>query len=70
MLRMRVRITRQPTGTVCSVSLDSLRLGQVYELSASIAEFLVLEQCAAIEMRRAPRSRRSRSSDRRRHPFK
>jgi hypothetical protein len=48
---MRVRITRQPVGHVHGMSLNYYRLGEVYDLPQSLAEYLVMEQYAMIEMR-------------------
>jgi hypothetical protein len=48
---MRVRITRQPLGTVQGMSLKHYRPGEVYELPPSLAEYLVMEQFAILEMR-------------------
>ncbi len=48
---MKVRITRQPIGVVQGVSLKHYRLGEVYELPPSLAEYLVMEQFAIFEMR-------------------
>lgn len=48
---MRVRITRQPTGVVQGMSLKYYRPGEVYELPPSLGEYLVMEDCAIVEMR-------------------
>jgi hypothetical protein len=48
---MKVRITRQPIGVVQGVSLNYYRLGEVYELPPSLAEYLVMEKYAMLEMR-------------------
>jgi hypothetical protein len=48
---MKVRITRQPTGVVHGMSLKYYRLGEVYELPAPLAEYLVMEKYAMLEMR-------------------
>jgi hypothetical protein len=48
---MRVRITRQPLGFIQGVSLKHYRLGEVYELPPSLAEYLVMESYAIFEMR-------------------
>ena len=48
---MRVKITRQPTGMVQGMSLKYYRPGEVYELPPSLAEYLVMEKYAIIEMR-------------------
>ena len=48
---MKVRIVRQPTGSVEGISLHFYHPGNVYDLPASIAEYLVAEGFALIEMR-------------------
>ena len=48
---MRVRITRQPSGIVQGMSLNYYRPGEVYELPTSLAEYLVMEDYAIVEMR-------------------
>jgi hypothetical protein len=48
---MKVRITRQPIGMIHGVSLKHYRLGEVYELPAPLAEYLVMERYAMLEMR-------------------
>jgi hypothetical protein len=48
---MRVRITRQPIGAVQGMSLMYYRPGEVYELPPSLAEYLVMEEYAIVEMR-------------------
>ena len=48
---MRVRITRQPLGTVQGMSLKHYRPGEVYELPPALAEYLVMEKFAILEMR-------------------
>ena len=53
---MRVRITRQPVGMVQGMSLKYYRPGEVYELPPSLAEYLVMEDYAIVEMRN-PRAR-------------
>jgi hypothetical protein len=48
---MKVRITRQPIGVIHGVSLKYYRLGEVYELPPPLAEYLVMENYAILEMR-------------------
>lgn len=48
---MRVRIIRQPIGMIQGMSLKYYRTGEVYELPPSLAEFLVMEHYAMVEMR-------------------
>jgi hypothetical protein len=61
-----VRVIRQPFGTVNGIALHQYRPGHVYELPPSLADYLVLQGFAIIEMRRAQRSKRFRENDRRR----
>ena len=63
---MKVRITRQPFGTVQGVSLKHYRLGEVYELPAALAEYLVMEEYAALEMRDREKARVPVAEERRR----
>ena len=48
---MRVRITRQPVGVLHGITLNYYRPGEVYDLPQSLAEYLVMEDYAMIEMR-------------------
>jgi len=48
---VRVRITRQPVGVIHGISLNYYRPGEVYDLPQSLAEYLVMEEYAMIEMR-------------------
>jgi hypothetical protein len=48
---MKVRILRQPRGTVSGVTLSHYRPGEVYDIPAILAEYLVMEQFAMLEMR-------------------
>jgi hypothetical protein len=48
---MRVRITKQPIGIVQGMSLNYYRPGEVYDLPPSLAEYLVMEKYAIVEMR-------------------
>jgi hypothetical protein len=48
---VRVKIIRQPHGTVSGVSLSSYRSGEVYDIPPTLAEYLVMEEFALIEMR-------------------
>jgi hypothetical protein len=60
-----VRMIRQPRGTVDGVQLGSYRPGQTYDLAPALADYLVLEGCALLEMRRGERSTRRRPNERR-----
>jgi len=62
---MKVRITRPPTGVIDGMSLCHYHAGQAYEVPALLAEYLVVEGYAAIEMRQHQRSSRPRKHDRR-----
>jgi hypothetical protein len=63
---MRVRITREPTGVVDGMAMRHYHAGEAYEIPAVLAEYLVAEGYAAIEMRYRQRSSRPRKYDRRR----
>ena len=63
---MRVKITRQPTGIVQGMSLRYYKPGEVYELPPSLAEFLVMEKYAIVEMRDRHRKPVPVAEDRRR----
>lgn len=54
---MKVKITRQPLGKVQGMSLNRYRAGEVYDLPASLAEYLVIEKYAIVEMRDRDKSR-------------
>lgn len=63
---MKVRITREPKGAVDGVSLRGYHAGLAYDVTPLLAEYLVAEGFAAIEMRQRQRSSRLRTRDRRR----
>lgn len=63
---MKVRVTREPSGVVDGMCLGHYRMGRVYDVSAELAEYLVAEGCADVEMRRRQRSARARTEKRRR----
>ena len=65
---VRVRITRQPLGMIQGMVLNHYRPGEVYDLPPSLAECLVMEQYAILEMR-DPQSRRWEGSEERRRRF-
>jgi hypothetical protein len=50
---LKVRIVRQPSGSVHGVSLRSYRLGCVYDVPETLAAYLVIQDFAVIEMRTA-----------------
>ena len=63
---MRVRITRALRGVVDGMSLHYYHAGEAYDVNAQLAEYLVAEGFASIEMRQRERSSRPRGRDRRR----
>lgn len=67
---MKVRITHEPRGVVDGMSLHYYHEGGVYDVSPRLAEYLVADGCAVIEMRERQRSNRIRSNDRRRRRAK
>jgi hypothetical protein len=62
---MKVRIVREPKGSVDGMSLHYYHAGEAYEVPTQLAEYLVAEGFASIEMRQRQRSSRPRSNDRR-----
>jgi hypothetical protein len=62
---VRIRIIRQPSGAVDGVSLRDYARGRRYDLPSSLAEYLVAQGFAFLEMRRSARSTRWRQTDRR-----
>jgi hypothetical protein len=63
---MKVLVLRQPVGTVLGVSLRWYRPGQVYDLPATLAAYLVTEGFAMVEMRSEDRRPSSSETERRR----
>jgi hypothetical protein len=63
---MRVRITRPPRGVVDGMSMHYYHAGEAYDVAPELAEYLVAEGFAAIEMRQRQRSSRPGRRDRRR----
>ena len=63
---MKVRITRPPKGVVDGMSLHYYHSGEAYDIVPELAEYLVVEGFASIEMRLRQRSSRHRARDRRR----
>lgn len=64
---MRVRITRAPRGVVDGISLHHYHAGESYDMTPLLAEYLVVEGFASIEMRQRQRSSRPRGRERRRN---
>jgi hypothetical protein len=62
---VKVRISRQPRGTVDGISLRYYHPGRCYDLPASLAQYLVAEGFGIFEMRLCARSKRERPTDRR-----
>jgi hypothetical protein len=55
---VRVRIVREPSGSVDGVTLRNYRVGATYDIPAMLAQYFVAEGFAVVEMRR--RDRRAR----------
>lgn len=65
---LRLLILKQPTGIVAGVSLKNYRPGRVYEVTGYLANYLIVEGFALVEMRQQNRSSRVRPNERRRGP--
>ena len=65
---MKILVLRQPIGTVLGVSMRWYRPGHVYDLPATIAQYLVAEGFALIEMRSEQSFLRGVEHDRRKSP--
>jgi hypothetical protein len=65
---LKVRITQQPRGIIHGLSLHYYREGYVYDLPASVGEYLVTEGFAIIEMRNQAASRYFEGPERRQKP--
>ena len=63
---VKVRITKRPTGTLEGMELNRYVPGGVYDVSPSIADYLVLEGFAKAEMRRPTRVSLKEKQERRR----
>ena len=63
--KVLIRLVRQPFGSIDGVSLEGFRVGNTYELAATLAVFIIAVGCGILEMRRAQRSKRFRLHDRR-----
>ena len=48
---MRIRIVKQPPAVVEGISLRHYRIGQVYESTSALANYLVAEGYAQFELR-------------------
>src|SRR4029079_2826336 len=62
---VRIRIIRPPTGAVDGISLRDSDMGRRYDLPSSLAQYLVAQGFAFLEMRQSARSNRWRPTDRR-----
>jgi hypothetical protein len=64
---VRIRIVRKPVGVVEGMSLSRLKLGEVYDLTPTLANYLVLQGFAAFESRRVnkaiPTERRNKAAN-------
>lgn len=63
--RVRVRIFKKPEGVVSGVAMCNYLPGHSYDVDSPLAEYLVLEGFAQVEMRQTRRSMRIRLTDRR-----
>ena len=48
---MKIRIVRQPSGSVGGISLEHYHVGRMYEVDPTLANYLVAEGFATFEMR-------------------
>jgi hypothetical protein len=64
---MKVRILRQSYGSIHGVSLKWYRPGQVYDLPAALAAYVVTEGLGIVEMRADQQTSRPFYPDRRRN---
>ena len=63
---MRIRIIKRPTGTLEGMALNRYIPGETYDLSPSVADYLVLQGFARAEMRAGMRRSLKKKPDRRR----
>lgn len=49
---VKVRVVRQPQGTVQGIALRAYHPGRVYDLAPALADYLIAEGYALLEMRR------------------
>ena len=52
---MKVRIVREPAGSVDGVTLRNYRVGETYDIPAALAQYFVAQGFAVVEMRRRDR---------------
>ena len=62
---MKVRIVQRPTGRLDGMALKRYVPGEVYDVSATVADYLVVEGFAKPEMRTRARVTLKRKRDRR-----
>ena len=62
---MRIRIIRQPSGAVDGISLRDYDMGRRYDLPSSLAQYLMAQGFAFLDLRQSARSTRWRLTDRR-----
>ena len=63
---MKVRIVKRPKGTVDGMTLKTYIPGEVYDISPTLADYLVLQGYAKPEMRSQARVAVKKKGDRRR----
>ncbi len=63
--RVKVRITKRPAGTLEGMVLSHYVPGEVYDVSPSVADYLILEGFGKPEMRRPVRVALKKKRDRR-----
>jgi len=68
-LSVRVRIVRQPVGFIEGISLRQFHPDQVYDIDTTLAEYLVLEGYARLELRKDRRSSDRPLLDRRKNSY-
>jgi hypothetical protein len=62
---VRIRIIKRPRGSIDGVSIGFYRIGESYDVTAMLGQYLMAEGFAQLEMRVGQRSRRPRPSERR-----
>jgi hypothetical protein len=62
---VKVRIVKRPSGTVDGMDLRRYVPGELYDVSPSLADYLVMEGFATFEMRAQKRVRLKKKRDRR-----
>jgi hypothetical protein len=62
---MLVKILKQPSGRLDGMELKRYILGESYNVSPSVADYLVLNEFAIVDVRGQQRSHRQRPNERR-----